>query len=516
MTAIAHAPPSLDGPPRGAPAPTAWGLRLATGLAGILLAAVMSGLNNRVGSLGLADVAGARGMSADTAHWFGSAYAAAELAAMPIAPWFAGTFSLRRLHLGASAVFIICALLLPLAPNPPWFFALRTLQGFAGGVLIPLLMSAALRFLPPSIKLHGFGLYALTATFAPNLATWLAASWMDGAADWRLVYWQALPAGLLVLAAVSWGIPQDPLRLSRLRDLDWLALLTGPAGLVLLALALQEGERLDWLNSPLIAGMFVSGTALVVTFLISGWFHHLPFIRLQLLGRLNIGLGIALFIGLLLVVAVTSLLPVSLLTGVHGFRPQQLMSIGLVISLPQLVLSPAISALLYWRRLDARCVAVAGFFLLALAAWLGSGVTSQWMAAQFWLSQACLAVGQPLVLISLLFISTGVAAPMEGQFISGLVNMVFTLVRLVGATGAAQLLESGQAAYVEQISGMAVDLVDLPASGSAMLNRLLPEAVTLATADIYYLTALLALALAPLPLFLTYIPPPASPRSNED
>ncbi len=46
------------------------------GLVGILVAAMMAGLNNRVGALALADVRGALGFSLDGASWLTTVYTA--------------------------------------------------------------------------------------------------------------------------------------------------------------------------------------------------------------------------------------------------------------------------------------------------------------------------------------------------------------------------------------------------------------------------------------------------------
>jgi len=508
MTTITHARPSLDGPPVGAPAPAVWGVRLATGLGGVLVAAMMSGLNNRVGALTLTDMSGGIGISSDAAQWAGTIYGAAELAAMPISAWFAGTFSFRRMHLGITLVFLACALLLPFAPSYGWLITLRAVQGFAGGAMIPLLMSAALRFLPPAIKLHGLGLYSLTATFAPNLALWLAASWVDDLGDWRLIYWQVVPVALFALGAVWWGIPQDPMRPERMREIDWPALLTGPLGLALLAVALQQGERLDWFNSPLILGLVLTGAALLLIFLISEWSHHLPFIRLQLLGRRNIGLGLPLFIVMLLVISASSALPSTQLTQIHGFRPLQIAPIGLIISIPQLLLAPLVSALLYWRKADARLVASAGLLLMATGCWLGSRLTSDWMVAQFALAQACQMVGQPMAIISFLFLATSVAAPMEGQFVSGLVNMLVALAKICGAVIVQRFLSQDSASYLNQMTEASSGLIDLPVDPGALLSRYRPEALTLAISDLYLLVALVAAALVVPTLLMTHIAPP--------
>ncbi len=227
-----------------APAPAAaappFGLRIGTGLLGVLVAAIVAGLSNRVPGLALADVQGALGLARDDASWLTTAYAAGELAAMPFATWFAITFSMRRFHLVMLATALVLAAAMPFVRDLHLLLALRALQGVAAGALIPVLMMAALLFLPPPIRLHGLALYALTATFSPNVAPWLAALCVDGLDDWRWVYWHVIPPGLLAMALVAWGIPASPAAPGRLRTADWPGLALGVPGLALLVVALDR------------------------------------------------------------------------------------------------------------------------------------------------------------------------------------------------------------------------------------------------------------------------------------
>lgn len=516
MTTINHAPHATGGPPPGAPPPVPFGPRLAIGLAGVLVAAMMSGLNNRVGAIALIDVEGALGLDADGAHRLTTAYAAAELAAMPIAAWFAVTFSFRRFHMAIVGLFAVLAILLPLAPDYHWLLAMRAAQGLAGGAMIPLLMSAALRFLPQPIKLHGLGLYSLTATFSPNLGLWLAAAWVDRLGDWRMAYWQVVPVAMFALWAVWWGIPQDPVRTERLRQIDLPGLLTGPLGLALVTVGLEEGERLAWFHSAGIAWCLLGGGALVVAFLISEWFHHLPFVKLQLLERRNFWLGFTIFVGMLVVFLSGSVLPADLLGEVQGFRPLQIAPIGLIVAIPQLVLAPLVSALLYRKWVDARRMMALGLMLVAASCWLGAGVTSRWMVAEFWLAQACQMVGQPMAVIGLLFLATGVAAPMEGPFVSGMVNTLRTLALIAGAVGLESGLIARHAAHMRGMVDRAGRLGELPAATPDLLHRFEMQATTLAIADAYRLLGLVALALAALTFLLQYLPPPAIARPAKD
>ncbi|MCT8988062.1 hypothetical protein [Shewanella phaeophyticola] len=112
------------------------------GLLGIFIAAMMSGLNNRVGSLGLADVRGVMGAGLDDASWLQTAYAMGELIAMPFASWFAITLSVRRFHLSMVFVCALIAAMLPFIQNLDVLIGLRFVQGISSGALIPILMMA--------------------------------------------------------------------------------------------------------------------------------------------------------------------------------------------------------------------------------------------------------------------------------------------------------------------------------------------------------------------------------------
>ena len=217
----AHAVPGVPAAPAPAPVKPAapavhpFGARLLTGVLGVFVAAMMSGLNSRIGGLALTDIRTAFGMGVDDGSWINSLYAAFELAAMPFSAWFAVTFSFRRYHLAVVATFALLGILTPLAPNVEILLVLRCLQGLFGGLLIPVLMAAALRFFPLPLRLYGLALYAMTATFAPNVATWLSGTWTDSLHIWQLLFWQTIPLALFALGAVAWGIPQDPVRLER-------------------------------------------------------------------------------------------------------------------------------------------------------------------------------------------------------------------------------------------------------------------------------------------------------------
>lgn len=519
MTMPASAPVAGTVQPSSPPSPPVFNTRLALGLLGALLAAMVAGLNGRIPGLVLADLRGALGFSLDDASWLSTAYSAGELAAMPFATWLAITFSLRRFHLTMLSAALLLSAVMPFVRDLHLLLALRTLHGFFGGALIPLLMMSCLRFLPPPIRLHGLAVFALVATFSPNVALWLAAQWVDRLEDWRLVYWHVIPLGLIAIALVAWGIPKLPLALPRLKQANWFGMALGVPGLMLLVVGVDQGVRLDWFHSPLIVAALLTGTVFTALFLASEWHHPAPFNRLQLLERRNVWLGFVSLAVLLMVMATAVTLPASVLGQLQGFRMEQTATIGLMVGLPQLLLGSCVALLLYQRRIDARHVFAAGLACMAAACWLASGITSEWMVQQFLWAGILHAIGQPMAFVAILFLMTSVVQPMEGPFLAGMVNIVRVFSATVGVAVIGQLTAVRSRFHTEMLLDSAAQaLPRLPPSDPflpTLSSTVLQQASVLATADVYRVFAVLALLLIPVVLKLQYIPAPVVNRTSQ-
>ena len=234
--------------------PPVFGPRIIIGLVGVLLAVLVSGLNEMVTKVALADIRGALAIGYDEGTWLVASYTATSVAAMAFAPWCSVTFSLRRFTLCAISAFTLLGVLCPFAPNYESLLAMRTLQGLAGGALPPMLMTVALRFLPANVKLYGLAGYALTATFGPGLGTPLAGLWTEHV-GWQWTFWQIIAPCLIAMVAVAYGLPQDPLRLERFKQFNWRGLLLGFPAICMLVIGILQGNRLDWFESSLILSL---------------------------------------------------------------------------------------------------------------------------------------------------------------------------------------------------------------------------------------------------------------------
>ena len=400
-----------------------FGMQTIVGCLGMLLAVHVAGFNEHITEIGLADIRGAMHIGHDEGTWFTSIYEAFNIAAMAFTPWFYMTFSIYRFSIFMTAVLAMLSIPLPFMPDMTSLCFLRAAQGLSAGCLPPVLMTVMLKYLPPPIKVFGIGGYAMSATFGPNLGGPLEAMWFEHV-GWRWLYWEVIPFSIIAIAMMAYGLPRDPVHLERFKKFNWRGFFIGVPSILCVVTVLYQGDRLDWFRSPIISHLTFWGGALFVGFLFHEWHHHSPFFRLQYWKNRNITMALLTLVGVLVICGLMMEVPMTYLEAVRGYRPIQAAPVALTVALPQLIMLPLTAALCNSARVDCRYVLAFGMSCLALAAFLGTWLTPDWVRDNFYLLQALQILGQPMVVIPVLMLATMSLGPADGPFISGMVNML--------------------------------------------------------------------------------------------
>lgn len=401
------------------------------GLAGVIVLAMTTELNEQVSSQSLPDILGAMGLSHDPGTWFNSLYLSAEVMGMALAPWLALTLGVRRFAVFVAFTACLSAAFIPFTRTLTLIYILRMIEGLAGGFAVPLLLLVALRVLAPPVRLYGLAAYSLTATFFPNLSTALAGLWTD-LVDWRFVFWQAIPFGSIALSLLWYGIPPEPTRLERVRNFDWRGALLILFGFGALSTLLQQGDRLDWFNSSLICVLALVSAVCLPLLVVNEWFQHTPLFRIQLLGRRNFAYGASTLLVFLVVSLASSTLPATFLQEVAGYRPEQIYPVTLEIAGIQLVMLPLMAVVLNSRTVDSRVVSLLGMGLIFMACVGDSFLTVAWNRNEFYLWQIFMGAGEAMIVMPLLMMSTNSLVPAEGPFASAMVNTPRAVSQAIG------------------------------------------------------------------------------------
>jgi DHA2 family multidrug resistance protein len=400
---------------------------------GATLGAFMAVLNIQIVNASLADIQGAIGAGIDDGGWISTSYLIAEIVVIPLSGWLAQVFSIRIYLLTNAILFLTLSVACAFAQDLPQMIALRAVQGFTGGVLIPMAFTLIITLLPKAKQPVGLALFALSATFAPaigpTIGGYLTENW-----GWEYIFYVNLVPGAIMIGMLWFSLESKPMKLSLLREGDWAGIITMAIGLSALQTALEEGNKDDWFGSAFIVKLSVVAAVSLAAFLWIELTTKKPLLNLRLLVRRNFGFGI--LANFLLGVALYGsvyILPVYL-SRIQGYNAEQ---IGMVLAwtgLPQLFLIPLVPQLM--KRFDARLIIGAGFVLFATSNFMNIYMTSDYAADQLLWPNIVRAVGQALVFAPLSAVATaGIEAENAGSA-SGLFNMMRNL---GGAVGIAML-----------------------------------------------------------------------------
>ena len=140
------------------------------GSLGVFLGAGIATLNGRLITVGLPDLRGALGFGFDEASWIPTAYNMSMMFIGPFSVYLGGLLGARRVLLWSGAIFILCSLLLPFAPNLTVMLCLQVVSGLSSGTFYPLTFSYALRALPVRYIVYAIAVYPLDIIGSTSLA----------------------------------------------------------------------------------------------------------------------------------------------------------------------------------------------------------------------------------------------------------------------------------------------------------------------------------------------------------
>ena len=125
-------------------------LRTWVAVAGSLLGAFMAVLDIMIANASMPYIEGGIGTGGVYGTWISTAYLIGEIIVIPLTSFLSQVFSLRRYLLANVALFLLFSALCGQAHTLGEMIVFRALQGFTGGVMIPLAFTIVMTLLPRS------------------------------------------------------------------------------------------------------------------------------------------------------------------------------------------------------------------------------------------------------------------------------------------------------------------------------------------------------------------------------
>ena len=325
----------------------------------------------------------------------------------------------------------------------------RVVQGFTGGVLIPLSFDVILTYLPPSKQPVGMALFTVTATFAPAIGP-LIGGWLTDNYGWPFIFYMNAVPGALMIAIVWFTMEDQPMKLSLLKKGDWWGILTMAIGLAAFEIVLEDGNRKDWFGDPGIVNWPGLPRS---SFPLSSSLNCTRESRLSTSASLRAetsGLAASSMWSLELAFMAwcsscpytwgrcTGTTPPRSERSSSGWAFRNSLSFHSVPKLMQLV--------------DTRIIIGVGILLFGGSCFLNVHLDSNFAGPQFYIPLIIRALGQPLIMVPLSAVTTsGMAKGRESGAASALFNMMRNIGGSIGIAGLSTLLSVRERFHSERI-----------------------------------------------------------------
>jgi DHA2 family multidrug resistance protein len=498
----------------------------------VIVPTFMEVLDTTIANVALRYIAGGLSTAVTDSEWVITSYLAANAIILPISGWLSARLGRRNYFMMSIAVFTLASALCGMATSLAQIILFRVIQGLAGGGLQPSSQGVLLDSFPPEKQGQAQTLFGLAALLAPIVGPTLG-GWLCVNYDWRWIFLINIPVGIVALVA-AYFLVDDPQYLKEERaKLRGVPLNFDYIGLGLLALimssweiVLSKGQEWDWLGDPFwrvqtLVLVFALGLGLLIF-----WELRIanPIVNFRVLGERNLAISCIILSCAFAVLYAHSFSLPNLLQALFGYDAYRA---GLVLS-PSGITSIAallVAGTLLARGTDARWLVASGLLVVAAACYWTSLLNLQVSPIDVIWPRMLLTLG-----LGLIFAPINVAAfkytpvHLRGAAV-GLLALLRNEGGSVGTSMAQTVTERREQfhtarvnefldplnpqvnAFLYEARRLFLQETGDPAGSSQMALQRLAElrdaqALSLAYFDVFFLAAVLAVALVPLVLIM--------------
>jgi MFS transporter, DHA2 family, multidrug resistance protein len=268
-------------------------------LLGLITAAIMEILDTTIVNVALPTMAGNLGATFQEISWVSTGYILSNVIVLPMTAFFAARFG-RRNYLTASILIFICASFMcgtshTLVELVGW----RIMQGAGGAALLSTAQATLRQIFPPEEQGIVQAVFLMGVIVAPTLGPTLG-GWITDNYTWNWCFFINVPIGIASIFLVTTFLHDPPGMRQPKAQVDWWGIGLLAAGLGALQYVLEEGQRNDWFEDPMITRLSIFSAiclAIMVWWELTPKNPH-PVVNFRVLHNRSLAAAIFLFVAL--------------------------------------------------------------------------------------------------------------------------------------------------------------------------------------------------------------------------
>jgi len=216
----------------------------------VMLGTVLEILDTTIVNVSLPHMQGSFSASVDEITWVVTSYLVANGIMIPLTGWISARFGRKRYFMFSVTTFVIASAMCGAAQSLDQMVVFRLIQGFAGAAMAPSSQAIMMETFPPEEQQLAMATWSLglmaAPVMGPTVGGWITDNW-----SWRWNFYINVPIGAIAILMVYTFLHDPPyLRVRRGGEVDYQGIILLTAGLGLLQMVMDRGQRADWFASP--------------------------------------------------------------------------------------------------------------------------------------------------------------------------------------------------------------------------------------------------------------------------
>jgi EmrB/QacA subfamily drug resistance transporter len=246
----------------------------------VTVGTIMSILDTTIVNVALETLSRELNASLSTIQWVSTGYMLALAIVIPLTGWMSERFGSKRVWMTSVALFGIGSALCGFAWSAESLIAFRILQGFGGGMIMPVGMSLLTQTAGPTRVGRVMSVIGVPTLLGPILGPVIGGLIVDST-SWRWIFFVNIPIALIALGLAARLLHADAGRADAGR-LDWVGLGLLSPGLGGVVFGLSETETHGGIGAPIAWIPIVAGLVLIGLFARHAWRAPRPLLDVRL------------------------------------------------------------------------------------------------------------------------------------------------------------------------------------------------------------------------------------------
>jgi EmrB/QacA subfamily drug resistance transporter len=256
----------------------------------VVLGSIMSILDTTIVAVALPSLARDFHVSVTTIQWVATGYLLALALVTPVSGWAVDRFGAKRIWMMSTALFVIGSSLCGLAWSANSLIFFRVLQGFGGGMLLPVGQSILARAAGPQRMGRVMSIIGVPMVMGPIMGP-VVGGLIVSNYSWRWIFYINVPIGIITLILSARWLPKFDTDERSTAPFDTLGFCLLSPGLALLLYALSEVGTTGSFTSTSVLLSFILGALLMIGFILRAVNAKHPLLDLHPFKNRNFTIG---------------------------------------------------------------------------------------------------------------------------------------------------------------------------------------------------------------------------------